>query len=190
MNIALVGSGPSLAGAGRGAAIDAHDGIMRLFDCGWQNEADHGIVWTWGLIPAPWRRIDFARKAAAENLLPLGGWFAYHFGARLPRLPAGTRLIDAQGWNARLNQVAGRTGLRITRGFAMFVAAALMGPKRITAYGFDGLAAGRIAGYAYHPGYWTGSFDEAAASARHDLAAERALLDELAAASGVEIVFA
>lgn len=189
MRLALVASGASLAGAGRGGEIDAHDGVMRLFDCRWQVPEDHGRVWSWGVIPGPWRQVDFARYVRDLPTGPYKGWFVYHFGKAHPQLPGGTIPVDLRRWNGLLQQVTGRPELRVTRGFAMFACAALLAPKKITAYGFDAIKAASGAGYRYHP-RWTGRVDEQLAATRHDFGAERELIERLMVAQGMEIDFA
>lgn len=190
MEIAVVGSGPSLAGAGRGSAIDAHGAVLRLFDCAWHNPADHGSAWTWGLIPGPWKRLDFTTIVAGMERRPALGWLAYHFGRPHRRVPLGTRAVAAARWNARLQAVTGRSEIVLTRGFCLFLAAAAFGPRRITGYGFDALRAGSQAGYRYHPGYDATGFDPAKAAARHDAGVERELLHELEAMTGITIELA
>lgn len=188
MHIALVASGRSLEGAGRGDEIDSAAGVMRLFDCHWQVPADHGRRWTWGLIPGPWRNTDFARYVRDLTLRPLHGWVVYHFGTTHPKLPPGTIPLDVRRWNEALRQQSGNPDMRITRGFAMFAAALSLGATRISAYGFDAIAAGRLEGYAYH-GKWHGPVNEEKAAARHDFAAERRLIDAMAAANRLEVLF-
>lgn len=188
MHIALVGSGLSLQDAGRGAEIDAHDGVMRLFDCQWQVATDHGVKWTYGLIPGPWRRRDFARYVRDLDAGPLKGWLAYHFNSPLPALPRNTEMFDVTRWNRIGRGYSGNENFRVTRGFCMFVAAAYHCPDttRVTGYGFDAIRDRDMDGYAYHRG-WTGPVNVEAAKLKHDCAAERRMIDDITAETGIEI---
>lgn len=188
MHIALVGSGKSLEYAGLGPEIDSADLVMRLFDCRWQRPSDHGRKWTHGLIPGPWRKRDFARYVRDLESGPSRQWLAYHFGTALPPLPRNTELLDVRRWNEAGSRYSGNLNFRVTRGFAMFVAAAyhVSGVTRITGYGFDAIRSGSIVGYAYHTG-WTGPVDIEKSRLRHDFGAEHRMLDDITAETGIEI---
>ncbi|WP_374374493.1 glycosyltransferase family 29 protein [Dongia sp.] len=189
MHIALVGHGASLDGAGRGAEIDAAGAVLRLHDCVWHVPADHGHRWTWGVMPGPWRNQDLARFARDLAIRPLKGWLVYHFGQPHPKLPPQTIPVDVRFWNEQLRRLTGKPEIVVTRGFAMFACAALLNCDKVTAYGFDAIAAGTGAGYRYH-GKCANPVDEAKAARRHDFAGERQLIERIAQQAGMAIGFA
>lgn len=190
MHLSLVGSGPSLQDAGRGPEIDSADAVMRLFDCHWQTPEDHGRIWTYGMIPGPWKGregVDFARYVRDLKVGPHRAWYAYHFGQVKSPLPRNTTLVDCRRWNERGIRYSGKSTFRITRGFAMFAAAAqIEGVTRITGYGFDAIRAGSLDGYAYHR-KWNGPVNLTLAALRHDFGAELRMLSDITAETGIEI---
>lgn len=183
MRVALVGSGPSLQDAGLGAEIDSHDAVMRLYDCDWHAPADHGVKWTHGLIPGPWSKRNFSDLGN----LPCG-WYSYHFGIPHKSLPEGVINFDVSHWNTTGRSYA-TPQFRVTRGFAMFVAATMIeGASIIDAYGFDSMSSGASKGYKYHPGYIIipKGYDP---RPLHDAGAERRMVEDLRQLSGIQINF-
>lgn len=193
MKVALIGSGPSLAGAGLAGEIDAADVVLRLHDCAWQVPADHGSRWDWGLIPGPQRRIDFKALARALPARPRNGWMAYCFGPKVAKLPRDCLPpVNVAWWNERLTKLAGRPVVA-TRGFAMFICATQFfsqggrqRPTTLVGYGFDAIKSGDRASWAYHPNcdYPVDSGIEE----RHDMAAEHQAIADLSARTGFPIV--
>jgi hypothetical protein len=156
-SVAIVGNGPSLAGAGHGAAIDAHDVVLRFnYPSLRGHEADVG------------RRTDAMLVARAKRPL-LRELMAREPGYR--RVPAmvtdkprdGTRAVPPSVPPALMRIVRQASYGRPTTGLTGIVLTTLLLNRPATLFGFDFFEEAR-------PGHY---FGEAAAALQHELGFER-----------------
>ncbi len=194
MQVAVVGHGPSLSGAGRGAEIDACDIVVRLHNCEWQTPADYGARYDYGVLPGPW----LAKALPGIVRRPARGWLLYRFD-RPPQVrpPASAQVICIDRWRREIWAQGGVSNIgrpSPTRGSAaILMAAQHFKPARIWCFGLDNLMAGTTAGYAYPPEaptlkILTPPDRPGLTEDRHDLAAERRMLDVAARHFNVELV--
>lgn len=182
MRVAFVGHGASLDGAGRGEEIDACDLVVRLHDCDWQVSEDHGLRYDYGILPGPWLyRAEVRRK-------PRRGWLIYCWERPRGKIPPEGRLVDVSAMRKELLRQGARCRIGTpapTRGLAAVeMIASILRPDRISPFGCDGLMSGRDDGYLYHSALGRQDADTAR---RHDMAAERRVIDWIADRYQVEI---
>lgn len=206
-----VASGPSPAGRGWGAAIDAADFVVRLADWHWQDAADYGT------------RVDAALITTAPNYVNRVGelgwrrppvWWGFdvqgHWADRpddQPFLGVPVERFDLADLTAAA-KAAGFAGLRngrfdLTRGTAAAVWLALSRrPARVVLVGLDGVLAGEFGPEAtrYAPGADLAFLrpgetnprppDDGRRTPTHDAAGDRWVLERVSEATGVAFVAA
>src|SRR5690606_18855443 len=104
MIIAVIGHGPSPAGMGLGPEIDASDLVIRLHDCEWQDRADYGERYDWGVLN---RRFPAVLDRIVRR--PAMGWLVYHLGGGFAVTPPEPhRIFDLMRWRQRMGVVPTR----------------------------------------------------------------------------------
>jgi hypothetical protein len=198
--IAVIGHGRSPEGRGFGPAIDSCSAVVRMWDWAWQERADYGERYDYGVFTI----LPVSLKAfrEAQPWPPRVSWLAYRRASDGGELPAATEIID----QCYRDRIGGPT-VNLTRGCA----AACWAIDRagsggiVVLVGFDNLKAGQCLPVeeAFPPRYrehydrihpqWRRSWYPPNGGARcgsHDIAAERGLIEGLAAERGVTVAFA
>jgi hypothetical protein len=204
---AVVGHGRSPEGRGWGSRIDACDTVVRMWDWHWQAAPDHGTRYDYGVIEV--HPMTLERWAAHNCRQPARGWVASdlrrkHWSPMGHRLPPETEVIDFRELTrANRHMGAGETGRwELTRGaIAACWAISKAGPgDAVVLVGCDNLRDGvalpleQAFPQAYRLDASGPRFADyvggATRSGNHDFAAERRLVEHLAAKAGVGVAFA
>lgn len=157
MIVAVVGHGPSPAGRGWGARIDACDCVIRMWDCHWQDAADYGTRYDVGCFTlSPKEIVDFRRLLRRRP----ASWWAYDprgmiHACHVESLPEPVVAIDPSAWEVKGRRMGG-IGLsgrfELSRGSAAALAALeWLKPEWLHLVGFDTVASGTIAQTEYGP---------------------------------------
>lgn len=198
----VVGHGRSPEGKGWGPRIDAARCVIRMWDWGWQDAADYGTRYDYGVIEIGTGLIEKAMKHKRSD--PAKGWIASLLHGKPSRLPPNSEIVDQKRWNdiGRRLGGAGATGrLQFTRGtIATCWAIEQERWSEIVLVGFDVILAGKTLGtekdfspaYRKNPGTFSFSGWRANTSkfGNHDFKVERKVIATLAEEHGVRVNFA
>lgn len=205
MLIAIIGHGRSPEGRRWASRIDACDTVIRMWDWTWQDRADYGSRYDYGLIEIAPTLLDQVRRH--NKAVPSKGWIGsqLHCGNRRVSPPLRTEIIDQRRWTriGRAMGGIGKTGrLELTRG-AVAACWAIENSEirdKIVLVGFDNLQRGIALPLeeAFAPVYranegsypFAGYIGDVTKFGNHDYAIEWPLLQALARLHAVEIVFA
>lgn len=198
--VAIIGHGPSPAGAGWGSRIDACDLVIRMWNCNWQEEEDYGRRYDIGVVTLSERGMGtFARL----NRRRPASWWGYDLWQRgaetLDGLPV--QAIDPRPYLEQAVAMGAHVGrrLKLTRGTAAAChAITTLGADTLVLVGFDGVCDGTMTGEHY-PHAAMADFTARTGRTKHrptrgprddwhDFEAERALLVLLASRHGVRLV--
>lgn len=196
---AVIGHGRSPEGRGWGKAIDQCT-VIRMWDWAWQERADYGERYDFGVFAV--LPVSMRAFREAQPWPPAQGWLAYQRGASDGVLPPRTEIID-QRYRDRI----GGPRVNLTRGCAAACWAIDRAGRggMVVLVGFDNLKSGRCApaAEAFPPAYldhydraypgWRRGWYPANGRTRcgsHDIAAERGLVEQLAAEQGVTLCYA
>src|SRR5690606_35261823 len=133
------------------------DLVIRLHDCEWQDRADYGERYDWGVLN---RRFPAVLDRIVRR--PAMGWLVYHLGGGFAVTPPEPhRIFDLMRWRQRMGVVP-------TRGLAaVMMAAQAFRPDEIRLYGLDAVVSGDGADYRYAPAMGRGP----GTAGVHDMAA-------------------
>lgn len=200
-SVAVIGHGKSPEGRGWGPKIDAYDAVVRMWDCHWQTQQDHGARYDYGLYEA------HPRLAESFNLYrrlePRLGWIAsILMSPERSRLVPRTELVWQEPWCVRGRAMGGVgvTGrLQLTRG----TIATLWSLERcerggeLLLVGFDNVRAritltqqeGYSQSYLRMPGAFPfhGYVPGKTKQGNHDFAVEEQIIQQVAAERGVTV---
>jgi hypothetical protein len=193
MNVLIIGHGPGLKGAKRGAEIDGHESVIRFGDSGyWQTPEDYGTRTDY-LLTGDQRIADVINVGTVPRETWVYGRPDFRDEKFIPeRLRKFNPVIctETDPWLIRFREL-GATGYSTERApdphFSQGMAAIIMAADRLRAkeinlMGFQALLAGENAGYE------SGTNRGAIIRAQHDFATERKLLNEIKEHYGFKLV--
>lgn len=198
---AVVGHGTSALGKGWGKKIDACDLVVRMWNCHWQNEADYGTKYDYGLIEASPGLITAAMQHKRRD--PAEGFIASKlFRFDRIQLPPRSELADQAPWVETAKEMGGlgATGrLQFTRGTvaACWLIDRAYPGDTIVLVAFDDIYGGITVKDAFPKEYLvtpgicpTGGYKPGLRKyGNHDYAIERPLMERLAKDRGARVVF-
>ena len=170
--LVIIGHGASPVGKGQGTLIDSFDTVIRMHDCDFQNEADYGSKYDYGILPAPW-----LNKAVSQiKRVPQNGWLLYYLHNQSQVKKAPHYIMDkfVLANEKDIFETLGDMELPPTRGLcALVLAAVYLKPKIIHVVGFDSLFSGICEQYhATHPYQLDEKYIGTSQNARHDFEVE------------------
>ena len=201
ITIAIVGHGRSPEGKGWGKRIDSCEYVIRMWNWYWQDEADYGTKYDYGVLEDPQGILRNFEKFNQHE--PTCGYVVSQLNHRImPNFPPKTILVDQQPWTEIGVQLGGMgaTGrLQFTRGTvaACWAIESARRGDRIILVGFDNvyertalsIEKGFAAKWQKDPtNYWSG-YTEGRRYGNHDFAIENPVLQHLAAKHGVTVVY-
>lgn len=205
MRVAVIGHGRSPEGRGWGGKIDECDLVIRMWDCHWQTEADHGSSYDYGFLeatPSIVRSFNQYRKRT-----PHFGFVAsaLHRAGEC-RLPDTTTIVHQRRWNEigqRFGGIGATGRLQFTRGTiaaCWAIEALCFVGSSLVLVGFDNVHQGRALpiekGFseAYRAAESTSSFrgyiEDSVRYGNHDFSVEGPVLEYLCEKHGVRLEFA
>lgn len=202
----VVGHGKSLEGAELGDYINQCDGVVRMWNCHWQDANDFGKRYDYGLFElAPKLYNTFTSHLNSDSIpLPDAGWIALYLKGAMPtNLPTNTKVIYQDKWVAVGKRLGGlgETGrLRLTRGtIAACWILSVIQPSRLVLAGFDNIYRGKALSikdgftdaYINSSGIfgWESYKPDQIKMGNHDLAVERGIINNLSLNRNVEVLF-
>jgi hypothetical protein len=209
MQLVVIGHGKSTEGKGWGPRIDASDCVLRMWNCHWQPAEDYGTRYDFGLLETHRRLLKLYRDTKPPK--PAQGWIVSRldqYAGWQADIPQPYQLFDQREWINGEGAAIGGMGVKgkweLTRGslaacWAMTRQAkpgatvVLIGFDNIHAQIFLPIAVAFSDRYQADPaGAWiyTGYEPGVTKDGNHDVAAERLLLEAVAVARGVKLVFA
>ncbi len=145
MIVSVIGSGSKCIGYGK--EIDSSDYVVRLVDCYWHNEKDHGTKYDIGIIRDVAYRKNRIEYAIEKNIfrLPKKEWWLY---GNIAQNIIGVEVFDKNYFfhglpvtKVDLDDLEIKT--KLTTGTVAIVGAIkYLKPSKLMLYGFDDLASG------------------------------------------------
>lgn len=205
MTTVVVGHGRSPEGKRWGNKIDACKKVVRMWDWQWQDDADFGNKYDYGLMVLTPKALGIFHLH--NKRIPNRGWLVYYgkpTAGVLPNPPP-CEILNTPVWVQQGREMGGLglTGeLTLTRGCAA-AAWAIQNDSRVVLVGFDNVRCGvnKPVEESFDPVYWnlyTGRFKDQSKyypvggtkTNTHDMAIELPLLKALAREAQTELLFA
>lgn len=173
-----------------------------MWNWDWQAPADYGTRYDLGIIETHRKVLRQWRECNAP--VPALGWLASMLFCTLDvvaELPRPCETIEQEGWTEQGDGMGERDVWQLTRGgiAACWAIEHSEAGGEVVLLGFDNIRAGVALAtdaafapvYQAHPGFWgiDGYREGTTKEGNHDYPAERRLIDKLAAARGVRVVF-
>ena len=141
MRVAIIGHDKTLPGAGLGSAIDAHDYVVKMLNCGWHNPKDYGEKYDFAIAT----KGSFALEAVKYPLCK--AWVYEKHGRENQYLNLKCRdvtFLIRRYIIESLKEIAGHVvGAGMSRGCAAILTAIeMLEPDQITLFGMGQLTTG------------------------------------------------
>lgn len=162
MLIAVIGHGRSPEGKGWCRKIDKCETVVRMWDWTWQDPADYGSRYTYGLFVMTPKGFRVFKES--NDATPAVGWLAYNGKFTPGPLPHPLEVLDTERWHAEVMKKLSGAGVMgkftLTRGSAAAcwaIERAGTEPKsEVILVGFDNVKLGyhQSKEESFNPVYW------------------------------------